>query len=69
MVAEKLGIAREEVVAFGDGNNDVPVLEWAGFSVAMDHGREAARRVATKVTPLGPPNEAFARAVEIVLGS
>ena len=66
-VAEKLGIAREQVVAFGDGNNDVPILKWAGMSVAMNHGRESARRAAKAVTPVGPPDEAFARAVEIVL--
>jgi Cof subfamily protein (haloacid dehalogenase superfamily) len=66
-VSQRLGIAREETVAFGDGNNDVPVLEWAGMSVAMDHGRESARRAAHRVTPPGPHEEAFSRAVEIVL--
>ena len=66
-VAEKLGIAREQVVAFGDGNNDVPLLKWAGMSVAMNHGRESARKAAKAITPAGPPDEAFARAVEIVL--
>ncbi len=29
-VAARYGIARSETLAFGDGNNDVPLLEWAG---------------------------------------
>jgi Cof subfamily protein (haloacid dehalogenase superfamily) len=63
-LAAKLGIAREEVLAFGDGNNDVPLPQWAGLSVAMAHGRESARAAAKKVSPPGPPATAVARALE-----
>ena len=42
-VARHLGIARDAVLAFGDGNNDTPLLSWAGMGVAMPHG---ARRPA-----------------------
>jgi Cof subfamily protein (haloacid dehalogenase superfamily) len=66
-VAGRLGIAPEEVLAFGDGNNDVPLLEWAGFSVAMDHGRPAAHAAANAIAPPGNPETSFARAVEMVL--
>ena len=32
------GIAAEEVVAFGDAPNDIPMLRWAGYGVAVgDH--------------------------------
>jgi Cof subfamily protein (haloacid dehalogenase superfamily) len=61
VLARRLGIAREEVIAFGDGNNDVPLLEWAGMSVAMAHGRDTARRAAKKVSPPGDPATAVAR--------
>jgi hypothetical protein len=54
-LAGRLGIPREEIIAFGDGNDDVPLLEWAGMSVAMAHGREAARRAAKKISPPGDP--------------
>jgi len=63
VLACRLGIPREEVIAFGDGNNDVPLLEWAGISVAMAHGREGARRAAKKVSPPGDPGTAVARAL------
>jgi hypothetical protein len=68
-LAAKLGIDRSEIVAFGDGNNDVELLAWAGFSVAMAHGRPKAHEAATKVTPPGPPETAFSRAVDLVLAA
>ena len=34
-LAEHLGLAPEEVMAFGDGQNDVPMLQYAGFGYAM----------------------------------
>jgi len=66
-LAAKLGIGREQVIAFGDGNNDVPLLEWAGMSVAMAHGRESARKAAKKISPPGPAGTAVARALELLL--
>ena len=41
----------QDVVAFGDGNNDVELLAWAGLSVAMSHGRENARKAAKLISP------------------
>jgi Cof subfamily protein (haloacid dehalogenase superfamily) len=66
-VAKALGIDSQNVVAFGDGNNDVELLRWAGLSVAMHHGRESARRAAKLVSPPGSHRTAFARAVQAVL--
>ncbi|MHA3773416.1 Cof-type HAD-IIB family hydrolase [Verrucomicrobiota bacterium sgz303538] len=68
-LTSKLGIAPEETLAFGDGNNDVELLQWAGLSVAMNHGRESARQAARFVSPPGPPETAFARAVDLALGA
>lgn len=34
-ISEKLGVAREQVVAFGDGQNDLTMIQWAGRSVAV----------------------------------
>jgi len=66
-LAAKLGLGPEQVIAFGDGNNDVPLLEWAGMSVAMAHGRESARKAAKKVSPPGPPGTAVARSLALFL--
>ncbi|HEY0945193.1 MAG TPA: Cof-type HAD-IIB family hydrolase [Opitutaceae bacterium] len=67
-LAAHLGVGPEAVVAFGDGDNDVPLFEWAGTSVAMPHGWPEAKRRASAVAPEGPPETALARAVELVLG-
>lgn len=67
VLARKLGVARENVVAFGDGNNDVELLSWAGASVAMAHGRPSARQAARLISPAGAPETAFARGVDLVL--
>lgn len=66
-LAERLGVDRLHTFAFGDGNNDVEILQWAGTSVAMAHGRESARHAARHVSPPGPRETAFARAVELAL--
>lgn len=38
-VASELGIAQNEVAAFGDNYNDMSMLEWAGHPYAMANGR------------------------------
>lgn len=35
LIAERLSVPRQEVVAFGDGLNDVTMLAWAGRGVAV----------------------------------
>jgi Cof subfamily protein (haloacid dehalogenase superfamily) len=44
------GIAAADVLAFGDMPNDVPMLTWAGHSVAMANAHPAVRAVADEVT-------------------
>lgn len=45
-----LGISREEIMACGDAENDWDVLKKAGFSVVMENGNEATRKLADFVT-------------------
>lgn len=53
-VAGRMGIRREEVVAFGDGMNDLDMLEWAGLGVAMGNAPQAVKEMADRVTkPVG----------------
>jgi Cof subfamily protein (haloacid dehalogenase superfamily) len=49
-LCERLGIAQSEVLAVGDGNNDIEMLQWAGRGVAMGHAPETLRSVADAVT-------------------
>jgi Cof subfamily protein (haloacid dehalogenase superfamily) len=62
-----LGISAAAAVVFGDGDNDIPMFEWAGMSVAMPQGWPQARAAARLVAPEGPAETALARAVGLVL--
>ena len=66
-VAAELGVRAEEVLAFGDGENDVQMLSWAGAGVAMRHGHSAAIAAARFVSPEARPGVAFAAAVSALL--
>lgn len=49
-VARPLGITAEDVVAFGDMPNDIPMLLWAGLGVAMGNAHREAKAAADEVT-------------------
>ena len=49
-VAKPLGIANDEVVAFGDMPNDLPMLLWAGHGVAMGNAHPDVLVAADEVT-------------------
>ncbi|WP_313675750.1 HAD hydrolase family protein, partial [Mycolicibacterium sp.] len=49
-VARPLGISAEDVVAFGDMPNDVPMLRWAGHGVAMGNAHPEVIAAANEVT-------------------
>ena len=49
-VADELGVGAAEVVAFGDGPNDVAMLEWAGRGIAMANAAPEVKAVADEVT-------------------
>ena len=50
-LARRLGVAPEQTMAFGDNTNDLPMLRFAGASVAMANGEASVRRAARFVAP------------------
>jgi Cof subfamily protein (haloacid dehalogenase superfamily) len=50
-IAAHLGFTRERTVAFGDGENDVELVDWAGFGVAVENAHETVKAVADFVCP------------------
>lgn len=50
VVAQRLGVAADDVLAIGDGRNDVEMLAWAGRGVAMGQAPEEVKAVADSVT-------------------
>jgi Cof subfamily protein (haloacid dehalogenase superfamily) len=67
-VAERLGFSREATVAFGDGENDVELLEWAGYGVAVANAHERVLAIADYVCP-SVDEEGVAQVMEAVLDS
>jgi Cof subfamily protein (haloacid dehalogenase superfamily) len=49
-IAKPLEIVRDQVVAFGDMPNDLPMLRWAGHGVAMGNAHPDVLAVANEVT-------------------
>lgn len=49
-ILPKLGIKKEELMAFGDGQNDQAMVEMAGVGVAMDNANDALKQVADETT-------------------
>lgn len=62
-VARPLGITAEDVVAFGDMPNDVPMLLWAGHGVAMGNAHPDAIAAANEVTATNA-DDGLARVLE-----
>ncbi|EAC5805735.1 Cof-type HAD-IIB family hydrolase [Listeria monocytogenes] len=49
-LAQKMDIAQGDVIAFGDGNNDIEMLSLAGVGVAMGNANDNVKSVANIVT-------------------
>lgn len=49
-ICESLNIFPEEVIAFGDAENDISMLEFAGKGVAMGNSCQALKDVADEIT-------------------
>lgn len=49
-LADLLGIAHEDTMAFGDGGNDVQMIKMAGLGVAMENGTDNVKAVAKYIT-------------------
>jgi Cof subfamily protein (haloacid dehalogenase superfamily) len=62
-VAALLGIEPERTVAFGDGENDLDLLAWAGFGVAVERAHPELLAAADWLCP-GPEEDGVARVIE-----
>lgn len=62
-LGERLGIRREEIMAFGDGTNDLKMLKEAGTGVAMGNAKEEVKKAADYITASND-EEGVARFIE-----
>jgi Cof subfamily protein (haloacid dehalogenase superfamily) len=67
-LAERLGFTRAETIAFGDGENDVELVDWAGYGIAVENAHPRVRAVASWVCP-SAADEGVAQVLEALLDS
>jgi hypothetical protein len=67
-LAEHVGFTRAETVAFGDGENDVELVEWAGYGIAVENAHERVKAVADWVCP-SAEDEGVAQVLDTYLDS
>ncbi len=63
LVCADRGLSAEDVVAFGDMPNDIPMLLWAGASYAMADAHPTVRSAAGRLAP-GNDDDGVARVLE-----
>ena len=67
-LAERLGVTRERTIAFGDGENDVELVDWAGFGVAVANAHDRVLAAADWICPR-VEDEGVAQVLEALLGT
>ena len=67
-VSQHLGFPAERTVAFGDGENDFELIDWAGYGIAVENGHTGLKARADWVCP-GPSEEGVAQVMEASLDS
>ena len=50
LIESKIGIAPNEIIAFGDQDNDIPMLKHAGCAVAMGNASDEVKALSSFVT-------------------
>jgi Cof subfamily protein (haloacid dehalogenase superfamily) len=66
MLARALNIPAARIAAIGDGANDIPMLQAAGFGIAMGNAVDDLKQIAAAVT--GTANDdGFAHAVDTII--
>ena len=70
LIAEKCSIPREAVLAVGDSMNDVSMLNWAGYPVAMNNADSKLKEIAALVTEKSNDEDGVAEMIErYILGN
>ena len=50
VLLKEIGVAREEVIAIGDGYNDLSMIRFAGLGIAMGNAQEPVKKAADYIT-------------------
>jgi Cof subfamily protein (haloacid dehalogenase superfamily) len=67
-LAERMGFTREQTIAFGDGENDVELVAWAAYGIAVENAHDRVKAVADWICPPAA-EEGVAAVLEALLDS
>lgn len=62
-ICKKYGISQSQVMAFGDANNDIEMLQYAEYGFAMENGSDVCKKSAKYIAPSNA-NDGVAVSVE-----
>ena len=65
-VCSYMGIEPSQVVTIGDGLNDLPMIRWAGFGIAMDNAPDEVKKAAQYTTG-SYLHDGVAKAIEYIV--
>jgi hypothetical protein len=60
-LAKALGVDLADVAAFGDAENDIPMLQVCGMGIAMKNAPDSVKRAARRVSPWSNDEDGVAR--------
>lgn len=63
VLLKEIGVNREEVIAMGDGYNDLSMIKFAGMGIAMANAQEPVKKAADYIT-LSNEEDGVAEAIE-----
>ena len=63
VLLKEIGVAREEVIAIGDGYNDLSMIRFAGLGIAMGNAQEPVKKAADYIT-LSNEEDGVAEAID-----
>jgi Cof subfamily protein (haloacid dehalogenase superfamily) len=67
-LARRMGFNADETIAFGDGENDVELVAWAGYGVAVANAHDRVKEAARWICPPAS-EEGVAQVLEALLDS
>jgi Cof subfamily protein (haloacid dehalogenase superfamily) len=67
-LAAHMGFTPERTIAFGDGENDVELVEWAGFGIAVENAHPRVKAVADWICP-SAEEQGVAQVLEALVNS
>jgi Cof subfamily protein (haloacid dehalogenase superfamily) len=65
-LAEHMGFTTERTIAFGDGENDVELVDWPGFGIAVENAHPRVKAAADWICPAAE-DEGVAQVLEALL--